>query len=381
MKRFITIALALAICAALVLPAMASAVPTQVVVTPSGSGPIIKCKWEVITSQTVGKADPCEAPQPGQTDFDVYAVVTDPDGYGDLSENPPGKFGEIYADIYHPNLQKIANMTGAPSGQGWCGSWKYQLELWRITDMTPQGLVNLLNRYWSSATVNAAWMQDMGLSTRSEAYDDIVDELIEGRAFIYKASGVIHNHEQPDGGYPVKIMGFDRHGDPSDVVLENVMKVPTKTSIYIDFNAGIDYGNVTQSSWTQVGGDYTLCTPGKPTVWNNGNTPVQITVRQDDMGFGYTGMTPPGGGDPNAEWNVQYAARLGNAMTGTRVEYWPNQTVVLPEVLIPCVPTKMDFEIHVIKANPAMNNNSGTWSGTLTVGPKTVGYPTCTGGG
>ena len=102
-----------------------------------------------------------------------------------------------------------------------------------------QEYVNLFQAAWSAGivTLNKDWMKDMGFSTPGEAYDDIVDELIEGRAFIYKASGVIHNPEQPDGGYPVKMMGFDRHGDPSDVVLENVMVVPTKTSIYIDFSA------------------------------------------------------------------------------------------------------------------------------------------------
>jgi hypothetical protein len=378
MKKFITIVLALAICVALMVPAMAGAVNTQVTVTGSGNGPIIKCKWERIVSQTEGIADPCETPKPGTTVFDVFAVVTDPDGYGDLAgPDVNGQYGEIYADIYHPNVQEIANLSGNPVGSEWCGSWKYQLELWRMQAISPQEAVNLFNAALSQGlvTINEAWMADMGFD-KSEAIADIRDELIETWAFIYTAQGIIHNHEQPDGPYTVVVMGYDRHGDPSDVPLMNTMVVPSIVSIYLDFKS-VDYGQVTQSSWTAVGGDYTLCTPLKPTVWNNGNTPVMLQVSQDDMGFGYTGMQPP----PTGEWNVEYAARLGDAMTGTKVEYEPYDTVTLPQVLVPCVPTKMDFWIHVIKANPAMNQNSGTWTGTLTVAPVKEGYPTCSGGG
>jgi hypothetical protein len=113
------------------------------------------------------------------------------------------------------------------------------------------------------------------------------------------------------------------------------------------------------------------------TVRNIGNTWVQVTVAQDDMGFGkagtqvataYKGTVPPvfsstpSGNQSN--WNVYF-----DAILGTNVEMYFDPTakgssmtnvVTLPGILDLSTMNELDFSIFI-------NDGMGTHSGSLTV--------------
>ena len=88
-----------------------------------------------------------------------------------------------------------------------------------------------------------------------------------------------------------------------------------------------------------------MFTPNKPTVRNIGNTPVELWVTQDHMGFGKT----------SGNWNVEFDARM-NA-DGEYVYYYPDETVRIPGVLELCSIDKLDFSILVNKATSGETYN------------------------
>jgi hypothetical protein len=137
--------------------------------------------------------------------------------------------------------------------------------------------------------------------------------------------------------------------------------IPT-AGIEVDFT-GINYGTVAECSNKWVGGDLLMDTPLKPTVRNIGNTPVELYVWQNDMGFGKTAGV----------WNVEFDARL--TADGQIRVFWPDEKdmidpsgdpddptnyypgVRIPGVLPLCTEDKLDFSIHVYKGFPGLTYN------------------------
>jgi hypothetical protein len=257
----------------------------------------------------------------GKTYVEYYAIVTDLSGVQDIEK--------VYADVWHPDC-----------------TFKYQIEL-EIVGMDTSGYDKFIalnewdhvkTHHSDLITINEDWMDDNGFSI-SDAYDDIFDELDEELAYLYKGIAPI-DYCQPGGWYYVGVKARDST-KWSDYLYNQFWYIPT-SAIEIDFTM-VDYGTLNLDTYKRVGGDDDMNTDLKPTVKNIGNTPVDLYVKQDDMGFGRSMV---GGA---WEWNVKYDARMTS--TPDPVEYEPDQSYVLipggPLEL--CTQEKLDFGITVFK--------------------------------
>jgi hypothetical protein len=305
--------------------------------------PIIKCKWEYDESVLLPPADECcpdycvehdACPyEPGLQvkpvlgDFvtvGYYAIVTDPQGVGHIDH--------VYADIWHPN-----------------GEFKYQIELFPVglsgeTYDKSYALTEWahVKAYHSNLITYGDWERPEGWSKD----EDILEELEEEEAYLFYATADI-SYCQPAGEYCVGVIAIDGLDTWSEYLLNTFWYIPT-AAVWIDFSV-VDYGDVVESVWQQVGGDTSMMTSMMPTVKNVGNTPVYFTILQDDMDFGKTGTL----------WNVEYKARLGKDGDFTS-PYKPNVETRIPGYLKMCIQDKFDFLIHVIKGFPDGQPNEGT---------------------
>lgn len=379
MKKVLAIVLALTLALVLAVPVVAGAVTTTVTMSAGGDPPLIKCKWET--------PDDCDMYYPNYEDCGVFACepgtqVKPNPGYVDVSSGElvigekevkfwavvthdlgMGYVNGVYADVYHPNVLKQLNLSGDsdPSGE-WCGSFKFQVTMPVYKENNNDAAILAFQEAYDHGlvTFNTAWLSAMGF-TEAQAVADIIDELEQGLAEVFQGADVFHNH-QPCGNYSVEIMADNTQGlfcDP----LANVLEICCLDSFLFDLT-NLDYGEVAINIEKPVGGDDIFGGPpaNKPTVWNNGNTYIHMNVAQDDMGFGQS----------SGVWNVHYAARLGNESQGTKMTYDPDDSPsILPELLVMCTPTKMDFFILVDKATQP------SYGGTLTLGCEHVDFIVC----
>jgi len=103
-----------------------------------------------------------------------------------------------------------------------------------------------------------------------------------------------------------------------------------------------------------------------PSVRNTGNTRVQLSATQNDMGLGQTDNV----------YNVQYKTRVGNVLTDWSPYYYPFATQWLNESLDLSETNEIDFGIKVTKF-PAHLGTS--FMGTLTLGSQAATALTCEG--
>ena len=297
----------------------------------SSTPPIVKCKWETPDDGDPDHVTPLTQTLPVLGDPDgteglkavkYWAVCTDDEGVGTVES--------VYADVYHP--------AGPPLYE----SWKYQLEL-VLVDKEDVGLPAFEDA-WAKGLV--WWNRDL-YPDADAAYADIMDELVESLADVYMGEEMLSSH-QPHGDYRVDVQAVDNSNVYSDI-LSNPLTFVGVTAAAVDFNM-VNYGTITVCTEKWIGGDKDMTTPNKPTIRNIGNTYLQVTILEDDMGLGMTGDV----------WNVHWDARLGAA--GTDVYFDPFVMAILPEVLPQCTPEKLDFSIHVEKAT------AGKYTGKLEMG-------------
>jgi hypothetical protein len=308
---------------------------------PTNPAPIVKCKWEYDMNVYIDCVDPCECDctcyehdacpceeglqvKPiigGQVMVGYYAIVTDPSGVADIEK--------VYADVWHPDC-----------------TFKYQIEL-ELVGMD-DGVYSeaealfawshVLSSHEDLITINEDWAMDNDF-TLSEAYDDIEDELEEELAYLYHGIAPI-DYCQPGGFYYVGVKARDAFSW-SDYVFNQFWYIPT-SAIEIDFDT-VNYGTLNLDTYKRVGGDTDMNTMSKPTVKNIGNTPVDLYVKQDDMGFERTMVNGVW------EWNVMFDARM--TADPTPVSYEPDEGYVrIPgSPLALCTQEKLDFGITVFK--------------------------------
>jgi hypothetical protein len=358
-------------------------IPTTATITGSSGGggsstgnecPIIKCKWEYDLTVELPLDPICGGPCPdchdgpywyhdacciipglqvkpvlsGNVTVGYYAVVTDPEGVDHVDH--------VYADIWHPD-----------------GTFKYQIELFPVgfgTDGIYDKTIAL--DIWDHAwgchddliKINDDWALTLsghyipGTTDPMTPEYDIRDELNQEEAYLYYAAAPI-NYCQPGGWYYVGVRAHDGYDAWCPYLFNRFWYIPT-AGIEVDFTS-INYGTVAECSNKWVGGDQTMATPLKPTVRNIGNTPVELYVWQNDMGFGKTAGV----------WNVEFDVRL-TADGQVRVYYpqakdtinplpYPNDPtnpgnfypgVRIPGILPLCTKDKLDFSIHVYKGFP-----------------------------
>jgi len=318
--------------------------PINTTVTMSNSGsssdpPIIKCKWEYDLDVMIDldECPPCNVPEGCYTEgiwkndscpclpglqvkpilggdvmVGYYAVVTDPQGVTTIDS--------VYADIWHPD-----------------GEFKYQIELEAIgfDEYGDYDKTAALEAWHHVISCHPDLVEYFDIRLYNET--DIFEELDQEQAYIYYGEAPI-NYCQPGGWYKVGVIANDNYDSWSNYLINYFWYIPT-SGIEIDFDL-VDYGTVAEGYEKQAGGDYNMYTSELPTVRNTGNTPVELWVSQDDMGFGETGVPP--------EWNVEFAARLSS--DGDKVYYDPMEPLVrIPGVINLCTIEKLDFFINVNK--------------------------------
>lgn len=378
MKKVLAIVLALALTlATAAVPVLATELSVGVggnVTEGGGDAPIIKCKWEQDQSGVLEEGDlehekfvgdgantSCNAQFLPSLTFNVstaveyWTIIADPD-----DQAQPDAIISVY--VYHP--------LGPPEN----GSYKYQLRLEEVEkglayDLDGKlfyepgkGIDKFIKAYEANLVTLAAGFD----------YDDIIFELEKCDAKIYMVVGELSYH-QPCGNYRVVIKAVDQHNNHA-VPLENCMTYVCMQAMRIDFT-GVNYGNIMLSSEKWISGNTIFETPVGiapddvlATVHNIGNMPMRLKIKQDDMGFNFSGMSrttyqdssPPVG--DNSSWDVYFDARLGNNQANA-MYYDPcclvseNLTactavvVTLPNILMPCIPEELDLSIHVIKGD------------------------------
>jgi hypothetical protein len=232
----------------------------------------------------------------------------------------------VYVDVWHPD-----------------GSFKYQIALYQFELLCGIDA-------WNHVRINYP-----EVITRNTGETDLetLDQLEQEEAFVYHGWAEL-SYCQPAGWYTVCARAVDSHGMWSLPVWNWFWYIPT-ASIDLDFDH-INYGVVGEEEWKWAGGDI-IFEPddGKPTIRNTGNVPLEIQFKQDDMNFGKTLV------DGVLCWNVKFDARLGNAVDGMKVEYYPDVMSGFVNELKMCTEEKLDFSIHIYKGVPGQTYIGNLW--------------------
>jgi hypothetical protein len=368
-KLCIAIILAVIMAVVFAIPAFAATASTSVTVLSGTNGtptPLVKAMWESTGASGTTVIANAESGDPSHTSFvdpkltQVYpnagfqattpitfwAVVTDSSTVGNISA--------VYADVSYP-------ASGSDPGPN--NSLKFELQLNLVDPNGPnsQAMTDFNAAYLANMTkINGATpTYAYPVGSAATQWGDIEEELSQGLAKLYYATFNFDNCELW-GDYPVVITAYNQQNNKG--LLGDTLQWQSLTSASFDFTA-VNYGSavvVGVETPATPGGDYVWNTSGTgampASILNTGNTYLQLTVSQDDMGFGTTssgGVTSP---------NVTYDARLG---AGTETYYNPNTPTTLPQILRLCAIDKIDFSIKVTK-DPAVNH---MYSGTMTLTP------------
>jgi hypothetical protein len=292
-----------------------------------------------------------------------------------------------YVDVYHPD-----------------GTFKYQVELEEIPICDELGSWNQTALDDVLAELNAADAAKLVKYSDGFNVTEVGHELIKCSAKAFKGMEVIDYHQMcgefdweyrcigtppncsyewrptcMNSGYKVVAYSYDKNGMRS-ANLTNYFEYICMAKVEVDFNL-LDFENVLYRThkWIEgndifdspigpackpvsEGGTNPLC--HAPTIRNIGNMPVSITVYQDDMNFGFTGLPS------NPDYNVQWDARLG---TNAISVFDPYETETLDGILGLCNTQEISFSIFVEK--PVTYGNH---TGTVEIEPiPIIPYPVC----
>ena len=309
--------------------------------------PVIKCKWEYdleveidvdicdvcsdcindecVDTDNIFRHDACPCIPGLQVLPDLGKMVKV--GYFAIVYDPEFNIDHVYADIWHPD-----------------GEFKYQIELFPLDRLASlEAWEHVSNCHPSLIEINQAWAS--GLSVSAE--EDIDHELDQQLAYVYYGEASL-SYCQPGGYYTVGVRAHDSFNAWSDYLYNQFWYIPT-TAIKKDFR-NVNYGTaiVCRDKW--LSGDYDMSTEEFATIQNIGNTPVRLHVWQDDMKLGFTGEPS------NPSWNVEYDIRL--SADGNEYRYDPfedkddtHKGIFFGKLAL-CTMEKIDFSIHVKKADP-----------------------------
>lgn len=323
--------------------------------TSGGETPIVKAKWEANVDRYTDTSTDAGAQflPSGMKDVNrtisICAVVTDPDGLADIDN--------VYADVFYPEGIALGDSHVAladQSGDG-CGELMQEDTLTRLDKAAGLDLFcdMVRNNNNNLPTFNAGY-----------DYDEIcaIDgELQKETAAVYCTEKDL-SYEDPSGMYKVWAVGQDKNGLQG--TLENEFEYLPLTAFEADFNQ-VTYGNVRLNTHKIISGDLTwdAMNQGPASVRNVGNTRLQMSVMQDDMGFGQT----------DSQWNVKYDARVGSfanfVVYRPEVKRWLADDLDLSEL------DEMDFSIDVSKFPPTHDGDS--YTGNMTLGARAVAHLVC----
>jgi hypothetical protein len=376
-KKLIAVAIAILIVMAFSMPALAATPPASLgtsvtVISGNGAAPVVKALWESDGTLTDPPTPTVESGDAGHTTLGVqiapnlgfqakkyvtiYAIVTDLAGVGNITH--------VYADVLNPDR-----------------SLKFEVELTRHG--TDDFAKDVFDAAYAAGPQSSPifGMTTLNVNAIDPSYNvpitktDIETELDQQLAVKYWGTYYFDNC-QLAGRYPVVINAFNNQAQVGS--FEGWMDWTQLTAADFDFNS-IAYGNVALGVHKQVGGDRVWNSPvaaapipNKATIANAGNTYLNMTVKEDDMGLGQTMI------NGQTVWNVHYDFRLGdgdpNQPNQGFVNYDPAvakggnlagaSSIPSMQILKLCSIEKVDFSIQVDKdLTPTVQKN-----GTIMIG-------------
>lgn len=285
MKRvkIAVICLTLALVVALLMPMTALAtvvpgetVPTEAVITGTGSPPIVKAQWELPDDDPTIAGTQVDIVPSGDKEVTVYIVVTDPNGRADIAQ--------VFADVYHPD-----------------GSFKFQVSAVKLDPANPDEVTAMEDAKAAAvAAETGTWTTNVPemlldptllpttIEPITQEVADWIDEEIFNTetAYMYKATFPMSYH-QPAGVYTVQTWATDKAGTQSFHIVSWFLWVPTKV-LELDFTA-LNFGEIVPCVEKIIAGDYEMVYPAgpappvMPTVKNEGNLPLTIGVHSTAM--------------------------------------------------------------------------------------------------
>jgi len=357
-QKLIKVCLSLSVMASVLGPNLAVAATVSTGLnqdTTGGANPIVKAKWEANVdgytdaSPSAGAQFMPSGVKNQNTTIKICTIITDPDGLADVHD--------AYADVFYPEEIALGSSHVAlsdQSGEG-CGALMQEDSL---TQLSKADGINLF--------CNLVRNNNNNLPTFNEGYN--YDEICKPDGELQKETAAVYcgtkdlSYEDPSGDYAVWGIGQDKVGLQGQ--LRNSFTYLPLTAFETDFNA-INYGNVRLNTHKIINGDLTWDSPvgtNHASVRNIGNTRLQMSVLQNDMGLGKT----------DGNWNVQYDGRVGSS--AAFAVYSPDTTTVLANLLDLSELNEMDFSIDVSKFPPT---HVGPYTGTMTLTAGSVPHLTC----
>ncbi|MDP3917091.1 MAG: hypothetical protein Q8Q42_02270 [Nanoarchaeota archaeon] len=309
----------------------------------TGSPPSIEYVW-VLPDENLNDQGTQLFPTLSSERNDIYAcvVVGDPQGRDDISQ--------VFVDVYHPegtqdllpcvpDANNKCDFTGDafdrnPEG----GLFKYQVHADRLNPTIPADM-----QFIEDCKLDAL---AAGLITQADV--DLINYNIFSQPewYMYTVNLPMLYH-QPSGLYEVKAWATDHASAFSDMVSSFFDWVST-VALEIDFQDGLDYGALQPSVYRVIQGDYNMISgDGKPTVKNEGNERVEISVQSSTL-LGDTFNKEIN--DFDVKWDP-YETGFGHG----QVFFDNDEQVILEDPLELCQTEKIDFSAHADLGLPADN--------------------------
>ena len=292
--------------------------------------PVVQAIWQMNqTASSSGQgqddnlADGAQFMPSGQFQVDktieVCAVASDPDGLADLT----GVNGQIY---YPQNIYLGPNRSSSQPG---CGQPKE--EQFIMSAFEPSQGLDLFCQQIKNKNANLpSFKTGNDFDTLCGPSGDLIKET--SKVFCGQAS---LSYQDPAGEYRVKITALDQKQAAG--LLENSFKYLELIAFEIDFD-NIEYGSMRLNIPKVLAGNETFsANDGRPTLRNIGNTRLEISVKQNDMGLGQS----------ETGWNLTYQARVGQDAGFTN--YWPEAWTTLANIVNLGQTSQLDLAVEVLK--------------------------------
>lgn len=221
-------------------------------ITGGGTPPVIAYTW-VLPDEDSATAGTQIWPFASAERTDLYAcvVVTDPNGRDNVAD--------VFIDVYHPQ--------GAPL----CGSQKYQVHGVKMD--------NTVNRTQIEDCKTKA--RNAGLITQAE-FNDINYNIFNQTLYYMYYVNLRNNYCQPAGQYEARTFAVDQQGGVAINKSANFTWIPS-VILQIDFYNGVNFGELIPGIEQTVQGDADMSTPAAPTMKNEGNVPIAITLNNTKL--------------------------------------------------------------------------------------------------
>ena len=353
-------------------------VPTGANVTASNTAPVIECKWELpdmdstvsgiqydtqdATPEWLHLHDddmllmptpnyPCYGLPGTMADGATHMIQVKPNP----EDNPEERRIQLWMAVDHAH--GISSIDSAywkvfhPDGE-----FKVQVHWDEVIQITPAECLGLGYSDTDGSMLEAAHHTgQIAADTIDDVNNGLLSLCAEQQKAIYYGEFTLSKH-QPCGQY--KIEAHAVSGGAEDV-LTNFLDVVCVPYLEIDFETGINWGDIAPGGTDTVSGDLDFTTSNMPTVRNTGNVGMEVGVSFSEM----VQVGVPGGkviDSFDACFGKSPFTLVCHDPFGVDIEQWFGQAE--PQVLCSNEDGKLDLSIH-----PAQELPSGDYAGTVDV--------------